>query len=143
MGLLDHLWDDTVAGPRPENGLGKLRKHHTFSFRPSSGNDQSEAGSARSYGEDSLPEEAVKVTRSIMIIKPPGYQGSSAPASPAGSTPPLSPFSPPLSPFSEQTQGERNPFGLGDGRRRMRSRRQQEDQRLDQGALLLLTACDL
>jgi template-activating factor I len=38
MGLLDHLWDDTVAGPRPENGLGKLRKHHTFSFRPSSGN---------------------------------------------------------------------------------------------------------
>ena len=106
MGLLDHLWDDTVAGPRPENGLGKLRKHHTFSFRPSSGNDQSEAGSARSYGEDSLPEEAVKVTRSIMIIKPPGYQGSSAPASPAGSTPPLSPFSPPLSPFS----GGKEPF---------------------------------
>ncbi|EOA35666.1 hypothetical protein CARUB_v10020890mg [Capsella rubella] len=97
MGLLDHLWDDTVAGPRPENGLGKLRKHHTFSFRPSS--DQSEAGSARSYGEDS-PEETVKVTRSIMIIKPPGYQSGSAPASPAGSTPPLSPFSPPLSPFS-------------------------------------------
>jgi len=45
--------------------------------------------------------------------------------------------------WTEQTQGERNPFGLGDGRRRMRSRRQQEDQRLDQGALLLLTACDL
>ncbi|XP_010549655.1 PREDICTED: dormancy-associated protein homolog 3-like isoform X4 [Tarenaya hassleriana] len=92
MGLLDHLWDDTVAGPRPENGLGKLRKHHTFSFRPSSGNDQSEGGSVRSYGEDS-PEEAVKVTRSIMIVKPPGYQGGSAPVSPAGSTPPVSPFS--------------------------------------------------
>ncbi|CAD5315705.1 unnamed protein product [Arabidopsis thaliana] len=92
MGLLDHLWDDTVAGPRPENGLGKLRKHHTFSFRPSSGNDQSEAGSARSYGEDSLPEEAVKVTRSIMIIKPPGYQGSSAPASPAANAGGKEPF---------------------------------------------------
>lgn len=156
MGLLDHLWDDTVAGPRPENGLGKLRKHHTFSFRPSSGNgtpcfailcrwlvlkkkkksvkrhmhwsiwigsdlwtnywingtivdyftesfffliwinwlwlDQSDGGTARSYGEDS-PEDAVKVTRSIMIIKPPGYQGGSAPVSPAGSTPPVSPFS--------------------------------------------------
>lgn len=38
MGLLDHLWDDTVAGPLPENGLGKLQKHHTFSFRPSSAN---------------------------------------------------------------------------------------------------------
>lgn len=37
MGLLDHLWDDTVAGPRPDNGLSKLRKHHTFNFRPSSG----------------------------------------------------------------------------------------------------------
>ncbi|WZZ41525.1 hypothetical protein YC2023_037784 [Brassica napus] len=85
MGLLDHLWDDTVAGPRPENGLGKLRRHHTFSFRASSGN-------VRSYGGDS-PEEAVKVTRSIMIIKPPGYQGGSAPVSPAGSTPPVSPFS--------------------------------------------------
>ncbi|KAG2297536.1 hypothetical protein Bca52824_044205 [Brassica carinata] len=92
MGLLDHLWDDTVAGPRPENGLGKLRRHHTFSFRPSSGNDQSDGGSVRSYGGDS-PEEAVKVTRSIMIIKPPGYQGGSAPVSPAGSTPPVSPFS--------------------------------------------------
>ncbi|KAJ0265046.1 hypothetical protein HA466_0014120 [Hirschfeldia incana] len=92
MGILDHLWDDTVAGPRPENGLGKLRKHHTFSFRPSSGNDQSDGGNVRSYGEDS-PDEGVKVTRSIMIIKPPGYQGGSAPVSPAGSTPPVSPFS--------------------------------------------------
>ncbi|WZY77514.1 hypothetical protein YC2023_023898 [Brassica napus] len=142
MGLLDHLWDDTVAGPLPENGLGKLRKHHTFSFRPSSANDQSEV---RSYGGDS-PEEAVKVTRSIMIIKPPGYQSGSAPVSPASSTTPVSP-----SPFSgdesfgmltEQTQEERNPFGLGEGRHRTCSIRQQ-DQRMDQGTLLLLTACDL
>ncbi|CAG7859732.1 unnamed protein product [Brassica rapa] len=91
MGILDHLWDDTVAGPRPENGLGKLRKHHTFSFRPSSGNDQSDGGDS--------PEEALKVTRSIMIIKPPGYQGGSAPVSPAGSTPPVSPFSGGKEPF--------------------------------------------
>ncbi|KAF2607589.1 hypothetical protein F2Q68_00043744 [Brassica cretica] len=27
MGFLHKLWDDTVAGPAPENGLGKLRKH--------------------------------------------------------------------------------------------------------------------
>lgn len=33
MSILDHLWDDTVAGPRPENGLGKLRKHPTFPTR--------------------------------------------------------------------------------------------------------------
>lgn len=46
----------------------------------------------RSYGEDSS-EEATKVTRSIMIVKPPGYQNASPPVSPAGSTPPVSPFS--------------------------------------------------
>ncbi|OIV95093.1 hypothetical protein TanjilG_21483 [Lupinus angustifolius] len=91
MGLLDQLWDDTVAGPQPENGLGKLRKHHTFSFRSNSGKE-SEGVSARSYGEES-PEEAIRVTRSIMIVKPAGYQSGSPPVSPAGSTPPLSPFS--------------------------------------------------
>lgn len=37
MSLLDHLWDDTVAGPTPESGLGKLRKHSTFSSRSNSG----------------------------------------------------------------------------------------------------------
>ncbi|XP_057425352.1 dormancy-associated protein homolog 3 isoform X1 [Lotus japonicus] len=102
MGLLDHLWDDTVAGPPPENGLGKLRKHHTFASRSSPGKELADAaGSVRPYGVDS-PEDATRVTRSIMIVKPPGYQSpsGSAPASPAGSTPPVSPFSAPLSPFS-------------------------------------------
>jgi hypothetical protein len=54
-----------------------------------------DGGSVRSYGGDS-PEDSMKVTRSIMILKPNGYQSQSesAPASPAaGSTPPLSPFS--------------------------------------------------
>ncbi|KAG4908630.1 hypothetical protein AAZX31_20G223000 [Glycine max] len=93
MGLLDHLWDDTLAGPRPENGLGKLRKHHSFAFRSASAKE-SDSGSVKSYGEDS-PKNAVRVTRSIMIVKPPGNQSpsGSAPASPAGSTPPVSPFS--------------------------------------------------
>lgn len=45
----------------------------------------------RSYGDDSS-EEATRVTRSIMIVKPPGYQNASPPVSPAGSTP-VSPFS--------------------------------------------------
>ncbi|EFJ14469.1 hypothetical protein SELMODRAFT_413482 [Selaginella moellendorffii] len=26
MGLLDKLWDDVVAGPKPSEGLGKLRR---------------------------------------------------------------------------------------------------------------------
>ncbi|CAH8301308.1 unnamed protein product [Eruca vesicaria subsp. sativa] len=87
MGLLDHLWDDTFTGPWPVNGHGKLRKHHTFSFRQGSVNDPSNGGDS--------PEEIMKVTQSIMIIKSPGYQGGSAPISPAGSTTPVSP-----SPFS-------------------------------------------
>ena len=31
MGLLDKLWDDVVAGPMPDRGLGRLRRpggHH-------------------------------------------------------------------------------------------------------------------
>ncbi|CAI9764259.1 unnamed protein product [Fraxinus pennsylvanica] len=90
MGLLDQLWDDTVAGPRPDSGLGKLRKHATFSFRPNSGKD-SEATNSRSYVEEA-GEDAVKITRSIMIVKPQGVQKDSPPVSPAGSTPPVSPF---------------------------------------------------
>ncbi|GAB2277441.1 hypothetical protein Dimus_012147 [Dionaea muscipula] len=92
MGLLEKLWDDTVAGPRPDNGLGKLRKYNTFNFRSSSGKEM-EGGEARSYGDDIASEEVRRVTRSIMIMKPPGYQSGSPPVSPAGSTPPMSPFS--------------------------------------------------
>ncbi|KAA0048032.1 dormancy-associated protein-like protein 3 isoform X1 [Cucumis melo var. makuwa] len=92
MGLLEQLWDDTVAGPRPESGLGKLRKHSTSSGRPSSGSKELDGGSARSYGEDSS-ESPVRITRSIMIVRPPGYQNGSPPISPAGSSSPASPFS--------------------------------------------------
>ncbi|XP_028780924.1 dormancy-associated protein homolog 3 isoform X1 [Neltuma alba] len=123
MGLLDQLWDDTVAGPRPENGLGKLRKHNTFSYRESPGKE-SDAGSVRSSGDESL-EEATRVTRSIMIVKPPGYQSGSPPVSPAGSTPPVSPFS---------GKGVESPSGFEGGRHRMRTRR---EARTDQALLLL------
>jgi len=46
----------------------------------------------RSYGEESS-EQTTRVTRSIMIVKPPGYESGSPLASPAGSTTPVSPFS--------------------------------------------------
>ncbi|XP_020589626.1 dormancy-associated protein homolog 3-like [Phalaenopsis equestris] len=86
MGLLDILWDDTLAGPQPETGLSRLRKPAPLTFRPNSGKD---------YGGD-LPEEMLRVTRSIMIKKPAGYSSpmtGTPPASPAGITPPVSPFS--------------------------------------------------
>ncbi|XP_058083857.1 dormancy-associated protein homolog 3-like isoform X2 [Magnolia sinica] len=49
MGILDHLWDDTFAGPLPETGLSKLRKSSTFSYR----GKESDGGSERSDGGDS------------------------------------------------------------------------------------------
>ncbi|KAJ9180279.1 hypothetical protein P3X46_008547 [Hevea brasiliensis] len=122
MGLLDQLWDDTVAGPRPENGLGKLRKHSTFNFRSTS-SKESDSRNARSYADDGS-EEVTRVTRSIMIVKPPGYQNGSPPVSPAGSTPPEA----------------ESPFGFEEDRHRMRTRRQA---RLDPGVLLLLTTCEI
>ncbi|KAI7732434.1 hypothetical protein M8C21_005967, partial [Ambrosia artemisiifolia] len=89
MSILDKLWDDTLAGPRPDKGLGKLRKQSTFSFRSSS-----DSSGKESQPVTSVPAEdpAMRVTRSIMIVKPERTQGETPPASPAGSTPPVSPF---------------------------------------------------
>ncbi|CAK9142303.1 unnamed protein product [Ilex paraguariensis] len=90
MVLLDQLWDETVAGPRPDTGLGKLRKHSTFSFRSCSGKD-SDVGNPRSYSDDSM-EDSIRVTRSIMIVKPRRNQNELPPVSPAGSISPVSAF---------------------------------------------------
>ncbi|KAG1358853.1 dormancy-associated protein [Cocos nucifera] len=76
MSLLDHLWDETVAGPRPDSGLGKLRKYSSFS--PSS----SSASAATAPG-------SFQVTRSITILRTATSprstpdSTSSAPSSPA------------------------------------------------------------
>ncbi|XP_004303723.1 PREDICTED: auxin-repressed 12.5 kDa protein isoform X1 [Fragaria vesca subsp. vesca] len=55
MGFLHKLWDETLAGPAPESGLGKLRKFDTFSNPPS----------APMVAAD----EAPVVTRSITILR--------------------------------------------------------------------------
>eukprot|EP00262_Sarcandra_glabra_P020852 TRINITY_DN848_c0_g3_i1.p1 TRINITY_DN848_c0_g3~~TRINITY_DN848_c0_g3_i1.p1 ORF type:complete len:123 (+),score=1.67 TRINITY_DN848_c0_g3_i1:137-505(+) len=83
MGLLDKLWDDTVAGPVPETGLSKLRKYASFS-------------SARSA---TINEDAAPISRSITILKTPNFRNfsvdtTSAPASPSGSSDPESPLTP-------------------------------------------------
>ncbi|XP_034912974.1 dormancy-associated protein homolog 3 isoform X1 [Populus alba] len=96
MSLLDQLWDDTVAGPLPESGLGKLRKMPSLGLRPNPGKESGSGGGVmRSHGEESTTVDEKRVTRSIMIVRPPGYTNGSSttpPASPAGSTPPVSPF---------------------------------------------------
>ncbi|RWW60808.1 hypothetical protein BHE74_00032163 [Ensete ventricosum] len=79
MGLLDQLWDDTVAGPRPETGLGRLRKHSSFGLRSNAtikvdgcGGDEAEGAAAIGVGgsrgsEGGGEEVDVRVTRSIMM----------------------------------------------------------------------------
>ncbi|CAD6203592.1 unnamed protein product [Miscanthus lutarioriparius] len=99
MGLLDKLWDDTFAGPRPDTGLGRLRKQPV---RPAAVkiNDPAEdvAAFVPPSPASSSDETPVKVTRSIMIKRPAGYPSSprsaasTPPASPLGTTPPISPF---------------------------------------------------
>ncbi|XP_010914472.1 dormancy-associated protein homolog 3 isoform X2 [Elaeis guineensis] len=91
MSLLDKLWDDTVAGPQPDAGLGRLRKPSSLSLRPPSARDEAAAGEGRSCGE----EEEPRVTRAIMIKRPGGRPSPASwtpPSSPAGFTPPASPF---------------------------------------------------
>ncbi|CAH1450807.1 dormancy-associated protein homolog 3 isoform X3 [Lactuca sativa] len=87
MSLLDQLWDDTVAGPRPDKGLGKLRKQSTFSFRSSDSGKESPP-----VTNTAVEDPAMRVTRSIMIVKPERTLSDTPPASPAGSTTPVSPF---------------------------------------------------
>ncbi|KAK3130139.1 hypothetical protein QOZ80_6BG0489470 [Eleusine coracana subsp. coracana] len=101
MGLLDQLWDDTVTGPRPDSGLGKLRKYASFS--PSSSSSASAAASAPAEGVAGVPA----VTRSITILRPPALtvtsprsESSSAPSSPA-SAGPDSPFGAATTPKGE------------------------------------------
>nr|GLL35079.1 dormancy-associated protein homolog 4-like [Ipomoea trifida] len=108
MGFLDKLWDETVAGPAPEFGLGKLRKYKTFNGRPAgvtplsvSFGDTPASGPATPAADDQIP-----VSRSISILRrnnsvSPGCHAAdspgSGPSSPATSTPststPTSPFS--------------------------------------------------
>ncbi|XP_077236458.1 dormancy/auxin associated family protein [Tasmannia lanceolata] len=81
MGLLDKLWDDTVAGPQPETGLSKLRKYPpSSSYSPPINDDP-------------------PISRTITIIKTPNFRNLSVDtgylsSSPDGSSAPDSPFTP-------------------------------------------------
>ncbi|KAK2653194.1 hypothetical protein Ddye_013050 [Dipteronia dyeriana] len=56
MGFLHKLWDETLAGPTPESGLGKLRKYDSFS-------------TARSPSSAVVDHDPVVITRSITIVR--------------------------------------------------------------------------
>ncbi|CAK9149668.1 unnamed protein product [Ilex paraguariensis] len=105
MGFLHKLWDDTLAGPAPDTGLGKLRKYNSFS-------------AARSSAPPSTvtPNET-PITRSITLLRTTSAisAGSgSVPASPAGSSTTTSPFSPstPRGDFKKFTRRKPTPEAL-------------------------------
>ncbi|XP_015902145.2 dormancy-associated protein homolog 4 isoform X1 [Ziziphus jujuba] len=86
MGFLHKLWDETLAGPAPDAGLGKLRKYDSFSATRS----------------PSMALEDVPVTRSITLLRTRSNTVAglsvdvpcSVPESPATSTTPTTPLTP-------------------------------------------------
>uniref|UniRef100_A0A6M2EM95 Dormancy-associated protein homolog 4 n=1 Tax=Populus davidiana TaxID=266767 RepID=A0A6M2EM95_9ROSI len=93
MGFLHKLWDETLAGPMPDSGLGKLRKYDSFSVRSSPPVD---AAAAANSIED------MNITRSITVVRTNSSRylrnisvdPCSSPASPATPRTPTTPLTP-------------------------------------------------
>ncbi|KAK4267161.1 hypothetical protein QN277_023981 [Acacia crassicarpa] len=81
MGFLDKIWDETLAGPAPDSGLGKLRKCNSLS-----------ASSAAANSPISLPPPP-SITRSITIVRTTS-DSAPFPNSPSGSVTPGTPSTP-------------------------------------------------
>ncbi|XP_054784948.1 LOW QUALITY PROTEIN: dormancy-associated protein homolog 4-like [Prosopis cineraria] len=93
MGFLHKLWDETLAGPAPESGLGKLRKYDSFSASSTS------------------PISPPTVTRSITIVRTSSdsrclLRSLLFPDSPSGPTTPRTPSTPetPVGDFKKFTR---------------------------------------
>ncbi|KAL3825075.1 hypothetical protein ACJIZ3_021104 [Penstemon smallii] len=95
MGFLHKLWDETLAGPAPDAGLGKLRKYNSFSARSTAAPTNDVVAPPN---DDNHP---IQVSRSITVLRSNAHRNltvsidsPSAPSSPCGSSAPSSPFSP-------------------------------------------------
>lgn len=94
MGFLHKLWDETLAGPAPEDGLGKLRKYNSFS-----------AARSTAFPNITPPDHhgitTTPISRSITILRANSTNlrnvnaasSSESPSSPSGSMSPGSPLS--------------------------------------------------
>uniref|UniRef100_A0A5B6ZGL1 Putative Dormancy/auxin associated family protein n=1 Tax=Davidia involucrata TaxID=16924 RepID=A0A5B6ZGL1_DAVIN len=101
MGFLHKIWDETLAGPTPDTGLGKLRKYDSFS-------------AARSPPDPVITvADEIPVTRTITILRTNSTPSprivsvdpGSVPSSPPSSSTPI-----PTSPFSPITPGPGGDF---------------------------------
>lgn len=93
MGFLHKLWDDTLAGPTPESGLGKLRKYNSFAGRSSSSAPQSPTtlGLHHHHHHGGASEDLMPVTRSITILRSNSISGRSGCSTPDSGSVPSSP----------------------------------------------------
>lgn len=66
MGFLNLLWDETLAGPTPDSGLGKLRKYNSLD----------------SALRSPPPPIDIPISRSITVLRTNSPSGSSTPGSP-------------------------------------------------------------
>ncbi|TVU05659.1 hypothetical protein EJB05_48830 [Eragrostis curvula] len=111
MGLLDQLWDETLAGPRPDSGLSKLRKSSSFSrFSWSS--------SSPVAANDTPPAPAMTRSTTMTALSvdtsPLGESyGSSGPESPASTLD--SPFASAITPKGEGWRNFRRKPKVADG----------------------------
>jgi hypothetical protein len=110
MGLLDKLWDDSVAGPQPDHGLGRLRKH--YSWNSSSTSSDSALARRRTSAEFAqAQDESRQVTQSIAIVKPSALkidQNMEQKDATSSSSPPMSPSLASPSSFSPSPRGREN-----------------------------------
>ncbi|KMT04776.1 hypothetical protein BVRB_7g169530 [Beta vulgaris subsp. vulgaris] len=91
MSFLDNLWDETLAGPAPKNGVGSLRKYKSLSAVRSPNHPI-----VTTNYHDDHNDQTVGITRSITILRTKNLSvdpGSPA-SSPTPSSGPSSPFSP-------------------------------------------------
>ncbi|KAJ7546599.1 hypothetical protein O6H91_08G049400 [Diphasiastrum complanatum] len=99
MGLLDKLWDDVVAGPQPEKGLGRLRKEKLSVNVDAAAAATDENRRRMLDRKNSLDfqysqDDARRIAQSIAIAKPPvnrsisfGGRNDSLPSTPSSSVP--------------------------------------------------------
>ncbi|KAK9056542.1 hypothetical protein SSX86_023904 [Deinandra increscens subsp. villosa] len=84
MGFFRNLWDEALAGPTPDPGVGKFRRYNSLFARRSDNNP-----ATGNHAEDTTP-----VSRSITILRTNSLSSSgSAPSSPTGSSAAGSPLS--------------------------------------------------
>ncbi|KAK8279183.1 hypothetical protein V6Z12_D09G094400 [Gossypium hirsutum] len=97
MGFLQKLWDETLAGPMPESGLGKLRKYDSFSVKRSSPAPDHYHDDYDYENNNNNNNGKMMITRSITILRSnSGFrtmESGSAPGSPLGSSTPATPLS--------------------------------------------------